>query len=104
MWINLLPSAAVAAGPSLAALGGDRRGVGLVVAAPGVVAVALIGSLGAAVLVSLEGFQNRFLGLLKNPFIELALGKLGAVLDAQRLIQEGAIVIINLEPGGVLRD
>ncbi|MBI2806063.1 MAG: hypothetical protein HYX68_13870 [Planctomycetes bacterium] len=48
--------------------------------------------------------KNRFLGLLKNPFIELALGKLGAVLDAQRLIQEGAIVIINLEPGGVLRD
>ena len=48
--------------------------------------------------------KNRFLGLLKNPFIELALGKLGAVLDAERLIQEGAIVIINLEPGGVLRD
>lgn len=48
--------------------------------------------------------KNRFLGLLKNPFIELALGKLGAVLDAQRLIQEGAIVLINLEPAGVLRD
>ena len=48
--------------------------------------------------------KNRFLGLLKNPFIDLALGKLGPVLDAQKLIQEGAIVIINLEPGGVLRD
>lgn len=48
--------------------------------------------------------KNRFLGLLKNPFVELALGKLGPVLDAQTLIQEGAIVLINLEPGGVLRD
>ena len=48
--------------------------------------------------------KNRFLGFLKNPIVELSLGKLGAVLDARTLIQEGAIVLINVEPGGVLRD
>lgn len=48
--------------------------------------------------------KNRFLGFLKNPIVELSLGKLGAVLNARTLIQEGAIVLINVEPGGVLRD
>jgi hypothetical protein len=48
--------------------------------------------------------KNRFLGLLKNPLVELSLGKIDGALDARRLIQEGAIVLVNLEPGGVLRD
>jgi hypothetical protein len=47
--------------------------------------------------------KNRFLGLLKNPLVELGLGKIDETLDVRQLIQEGAIVLINLEPGGVLR-
>src|SRR5207244_3114045 len=48
--------------------------------------------------------KNRFLGFLKNPFVELALGKIDGALDARQLIQEGAIVLINLESGTILRD
>lgn len=48
--------------------------------------------------------KNRFLALLLNPIIELLLGKVGSTLDARQLIQEAAIVIINLEKRGVLRD
>lgn len=48
--------------------------------------------------------KNRFLGFLENPIVELALGRAEGVLDAHSLIQDGAIVIINLERRGVLRD
>lgn len=48
--------------------------------------------------------KNRFLFLLENPLVELMLGKVSQTLDFRRLIQEGAIVIVNLERGGVLRD
>jgi len=47
--------------------------------------------------------KNRFLGLLENPLVEACLGKLGAVVDVRQLIQEGYILIVNLEPAGVLR-
>lgn len=48
--------------------------------------------------------KNRFLFLLENSLVELMLGKVSATLDFRQLIQEGAIVIVNLERGGVLRD
>ena len=49
--------------------------------------------------------KNRFLELLRNPLIELSLGKLEPVLDMRRLIQDGMIVIVNLERGSAaLRD
>lgn len=48
--------------------------------------------------------KNRFLFLLENPLVEFMLGKVSETLDFRQLIQEGAIIIVNLERGGVLRD
>ena len=50
--------------------------------------------------------KNRFLGFLQNPIVHTVLGNVhqDRLLDFTRLIREGAIVIVNLERGGVLRD
>ena len=48
--------------------------------------------------------KNRFLGFLENPITAMVLGKPGDAIDVARLIAEGAIIIVNLERGGVLRD
>ncbi len=48
--------------------------------------------------------KNRFLGFLENPITAMVLGKPGEAIDVAQLIREGAIVIVNLERGGVLRD
>jgi hypothetical protein len=48
--------------------------------------------------------KNRFLGFLENPIVRLVLGRPDQTLDVARLIQEGAVIIISLERGGVLRD
>lgn len=58
-------------------------------------------------LAQIESCKNRFLGLLSNPVIELALGRVDGALTFQQLYDERAIVIVNLETagdsGGVLR-
>lgn len=48
--------------------------------------------------------KNRFLGFLENPITAMVLGMPGETIDVARLIQEGAIIIVNLERRGVLRD
>jgi hypothetical protein len=50
--------------------------------------------------------KNRFIGFLQNPIVHTVLGNVHPerLLDFTRLIREGAIVIVNLERGGVLRD
>jgi hypothetical protein len=47
--------------------------------------------------------KNRFLGFLENPIVEATLGRTERVLDMRQLIQDGAILIVNLESLGVLR-
>jgi len=50
--------------------------------------------------------KNRFHGFFQNPIVYTTLGSLEAdrLLDMRRIVQEGTILIINLERGGVLRD
>jgi hypothetical protein len=48
--------------------------------------------------------KNRFLGFLENPIVEMTLGQVENVYDVSKLIENRAIVIISLEPGGVLSD
>ncbi len=51
----------------------------------------------------LESAKNRFLGLLSNPLFEAIVGRSRGALNFQQLYDDHAIVIINLELGGVLR-
>lgn len=50
--------------------------------------------------------KNRFLGFLQNPIIHTVLGNVDReqILNMTRLVREGAIVIVNLERLGVMRD
>ena len=48
--------------------------------------------------------KNRFLNFLRNPIVELALGKPDGHIDLRRAIRDRAIIIVNLDRGGVLRD
>jgi energy-coupling factor transporter ATP-binding protein EcfA2 len=48
--------------------------------------------------------KNRFLGFLQNPITAMVLGMPGEAIDVMQLIRKRAIVIVNLERGGVLRD
>ena len=54
-------------------------------------------------LAQIESAKNRFLGLLSNPVFEAMVGRSDGALDFQRLYDERALVIVNLELGGVLR-
>lgn len=47
--------------------------------------------------------KNRFLGYLENPLVELTLSSRNP-FSMRQLVREGAIVIVNLERAGVLRE
>jgi hypothetical protein len=51
----------------------------------------------------IESAKNRFLGLLSNPVFEAMVGRCDGALDFQRLYDERAVVVVNLDLGGVLR-
>ncbi|MFN0019464.1 MAG: type IV secretory system conjugative DNA transfer family protein [Pirellulaceae bacterium] len=48
--------------------------------------------------------KNRFLGFLENPLTELVLGGTDQWLSFRQLMRENAIVLVDLQRGGVLRD
>jgi hypothetical protein len=51
----------------------------------------------------IESAKNRFLGLLSNPLFEAIVSRSVGALNFQQLYDDRAIVIVNLELGGVLR-
>ncbi len=48
--------------------------------------------------------KNRFLNFLQNPLVELALGMPDGHLDVAQAIRDGAVILISLARGSVLRD
>ncbi len=48
--------------------------------------------------------KNRFSNFLRNLLVELTLGKPDGHLDLRQAIRDRAIIIVNLDRGGVLRD
>jgi hypothetical protein len=54
-------------------------------------------------LAQIESAKNRFLGLLSNPVFELMVSRTTGALDFQSLYDERAIVLVDLDLGGVLR-
>lgn len=54
-------------------------------------------------LAQIESAKNRFLGLLSNPVFEAMVSRTTGALDFQSLYDERAIVLVDLDLGGVLR-
>ncbi|HEX3151196.1 MAG TPA: hypothetical protein VHR66_24170 [Gemmataceae bacterium] len=54
-------------------------------------------------LAQIESAKNRFLGLLSNPIFEAMVSRANGALNFQTLYDDRAIVLINLEMGGVRR-